>query len=61
MFSISQTLSRLEANPSPKLVRTHLSLFEVLEGYDPETEELGPYVYRSSLTRQVTEVISLIF
>ena len=29
---------------------------EVLEGADPHTQELGPYVYRSSLGRQVTTV-----
>ena len=29
---------------------------EVLEGLDPQTEELGPYVYRSSLERQITTV-----
>ena len=29
---------------------------EVLEGADPDTQELGPYVYRSSLERQVIQV-----
>ena len=30
---------------------------EVLEGADPVSQELGPYVYRSSLERQVTTVM----
>ena len=30
---------------------------EVLEGVDPVSQELGPYVYRSSLERQVTTVM----
>ena len=30
---------------------------EVLEGEDPVSQELGPYVYRSSLERQVTTVM----
>ena len=29
---------------------------EVLEGADPRTQELGPYVYRSSLERQISTV-----
>ena len=31
---------------------------EVLEGAEPDTQELGPYVYRSSLEREITTVMS---
>ena len=31
---------------------------EVLEGVGPDTQELGPYVYRSSLEREITTVMS---
>ena len=34
---------------------------EVLEGADPQTQELGPYVYRSILERHVITVTENIY